>query len=205
MKSETESIPTRCHSCGAGEFTLLASGKYRCNYCGTNQLPSAIKVHIVEIGSSLHSPAAFTKKYLWLIIAITVILCTGVYIAASYQGQKSALETAKHALNEWNLQKDRSRMIIERNKLLLENRFHVPLKSKTLPELVEFLEAQNLPETLRVSDELNGSMNREIVAMRRYGEALATYRSQKNWAADFFQLDKDLPEVMANMGLKTGR
>lgn len=202
---ERDQRPTRCQSCGAGEFTLLSSGKYRCNYCGTNQLPSAIKVYTLETGDSLQSPAAIIKRYLWHIIAGTAFLGAGIYVAASYEYQKSAVETAQQALNEWNLQKKRSLMIIDRNKSLLENRFRISLKSKTLPELVEFLESQNLPETLRISDELNGSMNREIVAMRRYGEALSGYRSQRNWASDFFNLGHDLPEIDPNVKLKTGR
>ncbi|MFZ5628221.1 MAG: hypothetical protein ACOY5B_03765 [Spirochaetota bacterium] len=204
-KAEKDQRPSRCQSCGAGDFTLLSSGKYRCNYCGTNQLPSAIKVYTLETSDSLHSPAAIIKRYVCHIIAGTAFLGAGTYVAASYEYQKSAVETAQQALNEWNLQKQRSVMIINRNKSLLEKRFRISLKSKTLPELVEFLETQNLPETLRISDELNGSMNREIVAMRRYGEALSRYRAQKNWVSDLFNLGHDLPEIDPNVRLKTGR
>lgn len=173
---------TRCSNCGGGDFDLLLSGKYRCKYCGTEQLPLAIQTHTVDASTPFFDGNIF-KKHPLFFGSIALLLIALVYFGITYASAQSVVGELSAAYQEVMVQKERSQSILARNKTLLAQQFGIDVARVQLEDAVSTLTAANDATAQRILDDLAGSLNRETVALRRYKIAHEDFAANGNWLA----------------------
>lgn len=187
MENSTEaSVPdkqmTRCSNCGGGDFDLLLSGKYRCKYCGTEQLPLAIQTHTVDASTPFFDGNIF-KKHPLFFGAAAFFLIALIYLGITYASAQSVVGELSTAYQEVIVQKERSQSILTRNKTLLAKQFAIDVTRVSLEDAVSTLTVANDAAAQRILDDLAGSLNRETVALRRYKIAHENFTANGNWLA----------------------
>ncbi|RME90628.1 MAG: hypothetical protein D6767_06545 [Candidatus Hydrogenedentota bacterium] len=179
--------PDKCVNCGGSEFKLLPSGKYKCTYCGTEQLPKKIQVHQVSLENSLKGTGTTFKK---LMIPAALILALVFFLAYFFHQSSKDKETAQQAIAALisayanvKVQEDRSLQILQRYSSVLIKKYGISKKDiqeKNLQKIYDALLSQDLDETgMRIQDELNGALNRLTIAKRKYLQAYEMYKMHK--------------------------
>jgi len=171
---------TRCSNCGGGDFELLLSGKYRCKYCGTEQLPSAIQTHVVEAATPFFDANIFRKHAVgFSMIAVAIVALA--YFGFVYAAAQATVGELAAAYEEITVQQQRSIDILSRNKTVLLQQYDIDVQKEPFDKIIAALSAANDARAQRILDDLAGSFNREVIAERRYRKALGEFQSQANW------------------------
>ncbi|MBV6494613.1 MAG: hypothetical protein LDLANPLL_02646 [Turneriella sp.] len=177
---DSEKQMTRCANCGGTEFELLMSGKYKCKHCGSEQLASAVQTYLVDAKTPFFEGNIF-KKYPKTLIAGGAAFVFLVYFLISFINARGVLNDLANAYNEVMLQRQRTTDILQRNKIVLEQQYQIDIEKIPLEKIITKLTIANDVPSQRILDDLSGSYNREVVALRRYKKAQEEWRAQKNW------------------------